>query len=433
MNVNSKVKWLVFIMMLLLLSGCASNNGSNTNSKTSETNSGNTSGDKVVVKMATFENDPNGMMEAARNKFNEEHENIELEFVKMPIDATQMHDRTVTIMASKSDELDIVNLDVVWVAEFAEAGWLIPLNDQFPADTQKEFIPASIDAMNYNDKIWAVPWMNDMHTNWYRKDLLEKYNFNPPVTYEEAFEQAKVISKAEGVSGFTMHWGKAEQLVVSFTEFVHANGGDFYDADGNVIIDSPEAVEALKFMVKMLDEGLVSKSDLGSTSPEDSRIPFTNGNALFNPNWGYVYQLNEGDDSAVKGKTWIQSNLKFEGGRNANSVGGWNFAISDYSKNKDAAMEVINWFTSFENQKFMMMGGGYIGTRSALAEDAEIVVKFPFLDEYNQVFKDGSVRPKAANYAEVSNLTQTYVHRALSKEITPADALKQLADELKKL
>lgn len=383
--------------------------------------------------MATFENDPNGMMEAARVKFNEEHDDIELEFVKMPIDATQMHDRTVTIMASKSDQLDIVNLDVVWVAEFAEAGWLLPLDDQFPDDEQQQYIPASIAAMNYNDHIWAVPWMNDMHTNWYRTDLLKKYGFEPPQTYEEAFEQAKKVSEAEGVQGFSMHWGKAEQLVVSFTEFVHANGGDFYDEDGNVVIDSPEAIKALEFMVKMLDEGIVSKSDLGNTAPEDSRIPFTAGNALFNPNWGYVYQLNEGDDSAVKGKTWIQSNLKFEGGRNANSVGGWNFAISNFSANQAEAMEVIKWFTSFDNQKYMMMGGGYIGTRSALAEDADIVEKFAFLDEYHAVFKEGSVRPKAANYAEVSNLTQNYVHRALSKEMSPADALSALAEELKKL
>lgn len=415
-------KWMLCIAItaIMVLSACSGGGGQSSDEKT-------------VIRMATFENDPNGMMEAARVKFNEEHDHIELEFVKMPIDATQMHDRTVTIMASKSDELDIVNLDVVWVAEFAEADWLVPLNDRFPEEVQQEYISASISAMQYNGNIWAVPWMNDMHTLWYRTDLLEKYDFEVPTTYEEALEQAKVIQEAEGVQGFTMHWGKAEQLVVSFAEFVHANGGDFYDEQGNVIIDSPEAIEALEFMITMLDEGVVSKADLGSTAPEDSRIPFTAGNALFNPNWGYVYQLNEADDSAVKGKTWIRSNLKFEGGRHANSVGGWNFAISKFSKNQDAAWEVIEWFTSFDNQKFMMMGGGYIGTRNALASDAEIIEKFPFLDEYNAVFKEGSVRPKAPNYAEVSNLTQSYVHRALSKEIAPDEALKSLAEELRNL
>jgi multiple sugar transport system substrate-binding protein len=266
---------------------------------------------------------------------------------------------------------------------------------------------------------------------WYRTDLLEKYNLEVPETYEEAVKVAQKISKEEGIQGFTMHWGRSEQLIVSFTEFLHAKGGDFFDENGKVIINSPEAVEALQFMVDMIEKyEVVSPSAIGHSTPEDSRIPFTQGQSLFNPNWGYVYSINQADDSAVKDKTWVASNFKFEGGKKANSVGGWNFAISSSSKNPDAAWEVIKWFTSAENQKEMLVGGGYAGTQLSLYEDEEVIKANPYLEEYTKAFEDASVRPSHPQYSKMSDIAQSYIHQALSGDLSPKEALDQLAKEL---
>ncbi|MBU7594386.1 ABC transporter substrate-binding protein [Metabacillus halosaccharovorans] len=421
-----KLSMFMLLFSLLLVTAC-----SNGGEKSSGDGNASENENSVTIRMAVFENDPNGMMEKARQKFNEEHDDITLEFTPMSNDASQMHDQTVTQLSAGSENLDIVNMDVVWTAEFAESGWLLPLDDRFTEDLQSNFIARQVDSVKYNDKTWAVPWFNDLHPLWYRTDLLEKYKKEVPETYEEAVEVAQEISEKEGIQGFTMHWGRSEQLIVSFTEFLHAKGGDFFDEEGNVTINSPEAVEALQFMVDMIDKyEVVSSSAIGHSTPEDSRIPFTQGQALFNPNWGYVYSINQADDSAVKDKTWVASNFMFEGGQKANSVGGWNFAISSSSKHPDEAWKVIEWFTSFDNQKEMLVGGGYAGTQLALYEDADVIKAAPYLEEYTKAFEDASVRPSHPQYSKMSDIAQSSIHQALSGELTPKEALDELAKKL---
>ncbi|WP_299093345.1 ABC transporter substrate-binding protein [uncultured Metabacillus sp.] len=424
-------KFSVFMLLFAMLLVSACSNGESSSGSNNDV-AGNP--DSVTIRMAVFENDPNGMMEKARQKFNEEHDNITLEFTQMSNDASQMHDQTVTQLSAGSENLDIVNMDVVWTAEFAESGWLLPLDDRFTEELQSNYIGRQVDSVKYNDKTWAVPWFNDLHPLWYREDLLKKYNKEVPETYEEAVEVAQEISKEEGIQGFTMHWGRSEQLIVSFTEFLHANGGNFFDENGKVIINSPEAVDALQFMVDMIEKyEVVSPSAIGSATPEDSRIPFTQGQSIFNPNWGYVYSINQADDSAVKDKTWVASNFMFEGGKKANSVGGWNFAISSSSKHPDEAWEVIQWFTSFENQKEMIVGGGYAGTQLALYEDADVIKAAPYLEEYTKAFEDASVRPSHPQYSKMSDIAQSHIHQALSGDLSPKEALDKLAQELEKL
>lgn len=388
----------------------------------------------VTIHMSVLEADPAGQMEAARQRFNEQHDDVQVEFVPGSNNASEMHDQVVTQLTGQSENLDIVNMDVIWVAEFAQAGWLHPLGDLFTPDIQDNYVQRQVDAMRYNGEIWAVPWFNDLHPMWYRSDLLEEHGFEPPQTYERAVEIAQTIQEEEDVQGFTMHWGRSEQLMVSFTEFVHANGGRIINDDGEFVLDSQENIEALQFMYDMIYEyGVVSESALGNSVPDDSRVPFTQGNALFNPNWGYVWGINQAEDSPVRNQTWLTSNLAFEGGRRASGVGGWNFAIADHSEHKEEAWEVIRWFTTFENQKTMMLNGGFQGTHLDLYSDEEVLEANPHLEEYLSAFEGASNRPRHPQYSRISDTIQNYVHRALSGQISPEEALQQANEELENL
>ncbi|SFQ32776.1 ABC transporter substrate-binding protein [Salibacterium halotolerans] len=419
----------IFLAVVLVAGACSSGAGNDGGSEGGENSS-----DAVTLHMAKLESDPNGMMEEARQRFNEQHDDIQVEYVEMSNNASEMHDQTVTQLTAKSDNLDIVNLDVVWVAEFAEAGWLKPLDELFTEDMQSNYIERQVEAMKYDGNIWAVPWFNDLHPLWYRQDLLEKYNRDVPETYTEAVETAQLIQEEEGMQGFSMHWGRSEQLIVSFTEFLHSKGGSFFDEQGNVTINSPEAVEALQFMVDMIEEyEVVSPSAIGNSTPDDARIPFTQGQSVFHPNWGYVYSVNQADDSPVKDKTWVASNPGFEGGQKANAVGGWNFAIAKHTEHAEEAWQVIEWFTSFENQKKVLLGGGQVGTHLDLYEDEEVLEANPYLEEYLTVFEHASTRPTHPQYAQVSDIAQSHIHEALNGDVSPQEALDALASELKEL
>lgn len=411
----------LFIFVLTLVACNSDNNQDGDNGST-------------TIYMAALENDPNGVIEDSRQKFNEEHSDIQVEFVKLSNDASEAHDQIVTQLAGGSKNLDIVNLDIVWIAEFAEAGWLKPLDDLFSEEMQSDFIEGQVEAMNYDDNIWAVPWLNDTHPMWYREDLLEKYDSEVPETYEEAVEVAQMIQGKEDLpNGFTMHWGRAEQLLVSFTEFLYAKNGDFFDEEGNVTINETEAVEALQFMVDMIHEyEVVSQSSIGNTAPDDSRIPFTEGQSVFNSNWGYVYSLNQADDSAVKDKTWLADNPKFEGGKHANALGGWNYGIADSSQHPEEAWEVIEWFTSYDIQKESTLNG-QISTRKDVLEDDEVIDENPYIVEYIKTTENAVPRPIHPQYNKISDLAQSSIHSALTKDLTPQEALDELAAELENL
>lgn len=423
----------VVLLMLTILVACSTSDKENSQETNQKDDPGKNQ-DVITIHMAALESDPNGMMEEARKRFNEEHDDIQVEFVMLSNNASEAHDQTVTQLTAKSDKLDIVNMDVVWVAEFAEAGWLKSLDELFTEEMQANYIERQVDAMKYDDHIWAVPWFNDLHPLWYRTDLLEKHNLDVPDTYEEAVEIAQKIQDEEGVHGFSMHWGRSEQLIVSFTEFLLANGGDFFDEDGHITINQPEAVEALQFMVDMIYEyEIVSQSAIGNMTPDDARIPFTEGQVLFHPNWGYIFSINQGEDSAVKDKTWVTSNLKFEGKEKANAVGGWNFAIADHTANPDEAWKVIEWFTSYENQREVLLGGGQVGTHIDLYTDEDILEANPYLSEYLEVFNDAANRPSHPQYAKLSDIAQSHIHKALTRDVTPQEALDQLAKEMETL
>lgn len=411
---------ILFVLLLLLLIACESNDANGLNE------------DTVTIYMAVLDNDPSGAMSEARDRFNNEHEHIQVEFITLSNDASEAHSQIVTQLTAQS-RLDIVNMDVIWVAEFAEAGWLMPLDDLFTDDIRENFLEGQVEAMYYDDHIWGVPWLNDMHPLWYREDLLNEYGYEVPETYEESIETIQAIQEFEDINGFSMHWGLGEQLVVSFSEFLQANNGDFFDDDGQVIVNEPEAVESLQFMVDMIsDYEVVSQSAIESITPEESRISFTQGQAIFNQNWGYIYSLNQQDDSPVKDLTWIANNLSFEDGRSANAVGGWNYGIASYTDHPDEAWEVIEWFTGFELQKAISLGG-QLGTNLEIYDDEEVIDANPYINEYLEAAQYPAIRPIHPEYSQISDITQYHIHTALMREVSAQEALDNIASEIESL
>lgn len=69
--------------------------------------------------------------------------------------------------------------DIIWVSEFASAGWIEPLDSFFPVEEREFFLPGPIEGCTYQNRIWAVPWFTDSGVLFYRSDLLPR----PPRTW----------------------------------------------------------------------------------------------------------------------------------------------------------------------------------------------------------------------------------------------------------
>jgi hypothetical protein len=83
-------------------------------------------------------------------------------------------------------------MDVIWTAEFASNGWIIPLpQSQFPLG---DFLKPAVDTARYQGRLYAVPDYSNADLLYYRKDILAKAGKQPPKTWAQLQQLAKTGS-----------------------------------------------------------------------------------------------------------------------------------------------------------------------------------------------------------------------------------------------
>jgi trehalose/maltose transport system substrate-binding protein len=190
----------------------------------------------------------------------------------------------------------------------------------------------------------------------------------------------------------------------------------------------------------------MAKGWVGSISPEgvlaykeeDARGVWQTGNAVFMRNWPYAYALGNGEDSPIKGKFGVTTLPVGPSGKgSAATLGGWNLAVSKYSKHPQAAIELVKFLASAEQQKkYEALTLSHLPTIVALYDDADIKAQQPIIPQWKEVFLNAVPRPSAPTqkkYNEVSKEFWTAVHNTLSGTGTAEANLKQLDGRLKRL
>lgn len=368
--------------------------------------------------------------------FMKQNPDIVVTVIPMPDSSTERHDLYVTYLAAGESDPDVLMLDVIWPPEFAP--FLEDLTKDYEYFELDKFLPGTVKSVTVGGRVVAVPWFTDAGLLYYRKDLLEKYGYkNPPETWDELVEMAQKISKAEGIEGFVWQGARYEGLVCDFTEYVWSFGSDVLDENGNVIINNPKAVAALQFMIDLIYKYKISPEGVTTYMEEDARRIFQAGNAVFMRNWPYAWSLANSDDSPIKGKVGVVPLPKGPGpdGKHAATLGGWNLGINIFSssKEKEAAKKLIKFLTSHEQQLYKAVNAGQNPTRKDVYNEPKLKEVNPFMVELFDVFINALPRPRTANYAEVSDVIQRYVHAALTKQLTAEEAIAKLEKELKML
>lgn len=129
--------------------------------------------------------------------FMQEHPNIEVEWLKISDIPNESRNFYVTNLTAKNSTPDVIAMDVIWPGDFAKRGWIEPLEQYFDQKEINQYIPDFASAAMVDGKLYAIPLYIDGTHLFYRKDLLEKYGFEPPKTWEELIMQAKTITEGE--------------------------------------------------------------------------------------------------------------------------------------------------------------------------------------------------------------------------------------------
>lgn len=341
-----------------------------------------------------------------------------------------------TVLTSQSGELDILMIDVVRPAAFAAAGWAEPLDGYFADGEQQEFLadflegPVAADTID--GTLYAIPMYTDAQFLYYRKDLLEKYGFEPPRTWEELKQQALTIMEGEGDSslqGFNYQGAAIEGTNCTFLEALWTAGGDWRDEQGNITIDTDAGRRALEWYADTIESG-ITKPNIAETGTDNSRQEFQAGDAVFMLNWSYAWPLFQGDDSEVAGNVGVAPLPAFEGHESATCVGGWQWAINPYSEDKELAFDVIRHFAQPEFQKQHAVVGGRLPVREALYQDPAVLEANPHFEQFYDVIVNARPRPVTPLYSDVSELIRTSMNAFLAGSMDVDETLSQMQSGL---
>lgn len=395
--------------------------------------------DTVTIQIGLAPREVGQTFPALLDEFRAANPNIRVNWLEVPGVPGEQKNLYVTNLIGRSDEPDIMALDIIWPGEFIANGWTTPLNDYFSAAELGQFNPALIDAATTpNGEVHAIPFYQNAVHFFYRRDLLEKYDLEVPTTWSELEDSARVVLQGENdpdLAGYTSMWAQIEGLFMNYLQFLWGAGGSMVNAQGRVAVDTPQGRQALNQMVGMLERNTAPESIL-TYRPNDAMALFRQGRAVFMVVQGFVWPIITEPDSPVADVVEMGSIPVFDGQdpetTRRHAIGAWMFAINPNSRNVDAAVQLIRFLTREENQVRLGIETGNLPPRLGMENNPALIEAVPIAVQQFRNFALGDVRPSVQtgeNYTEFSDIMQRHIHAALTGDMTVEQALRSAQSE----
>jgi multiple sugar transport system substrate-binding protein len=340
-----------------------------------------------------------------------------------------------TVLSAKDSVLDVILIDVIRPAQWAAQGWAEPLDGYLGTDKSKilsQYLKAYVDADQVNGKLVALPYFADSQFLYYRKDLLEKYKRPVPKTWDELMETAKIVmdgEKAPQLQGFSTAGSPIEGTVCTYLVPLWGAGSDI-TANGKLNLDTTQARQPFQLYGRMKQAGVLPKN-IAEIPTDRIRIDMQGGNLIFGMTWGYVWNRLENDaDSKVRGRIGVTTLPHDPGGKSATCIGGWQLAVSAYSKNKAEAVKFARWLSSPETSKMQAILASHLPVFPSVYKDPEVLRANPWFADALPVVEGAKSRPISAQYPRVSDVIRSNMNAYLAGTKTTDVALADMKNRL---
>ncbi|HBO53790.1 extracellular solute-binding protein [Janibacter terrae] len=324
----------------------------------------------------------------------------------LPNSASDQRQQLLRRLASQDKGVDLMSIDPVFVAEFAEAGFLAPV----PQDKKEEFtgdaVDPSVTNATWKDELYAAPFWANTQLLWYRKSVAKKagLDMTKPVTWDQVIKAAKETDSEIGVQA-----SRYEGYMVWINALVEGGGDHIVEnpgADGGQLkfgLESEGGKKAAEIIRSVSSEG-VGGPALSSTNETTTLDMFQNEQAGFMVNWPYVYAALSGAKvDWMKDLAWARYPQTVEGTESKPPLGGIEMAVASSSEKQEQAWDAVECLTSEESQKKYMVGTGNPAARKAVYDDPEVKKAFPMAALIRQSLDSSGPRPLTQYYGDVSS------------------------------
>ena len=339
-----------------------------------------------------------------------------------------------TILNARDPSIDIYLIDIVNPAQYLGAGWLEPLNAYLgePATVLAAQLPVYAQSNVVNGQLAALPGYADALFLYYRKDLLARHGLPEPRTWDELAATARRIQQAEGkpqLQGLSLQGAPIEGTVCTFLLPYWSQGKSLQDAQG-LTLDRTAAVKGLRQWLAMVDAGVV-KRNVAEVRTGDTVNEFKAGQAIFAVNWSWAWdRFGRDADSRVKGKVGVMSLPAMADGQAVTCVGGWQWAVSAFSRHKAEAARVVQHLSSLDSSRFLAVHGALLPTYQPLYADLDVLRAVPWFADVGSVMNAGRNRPISPDYAQVSDAIRNTTSAVLARTKTPEEGVAQIQSRL---
>ncbi len=347
-------------------------------------------------------------------------------------------------LATHDPSLDIMELDDMWTAEFAQAGWISPYPPDVARQVEQGTLRVLLEAGTYQGRLYAAPLIAETQLLWYRKDLVS----HPPETWDEMIEMAQRLA-ARGLPHYVEVQGaRYEGLTVWFNTLLASGGGAIVAENGDVqVARGAAARRAVGVMVRVATSRAADPS-LPLSHEDDGRLAMEAGSAAFEVNYPFVYASMHADG----GGTFIDAlgrPTSQDTGRRVGDVFGWapypsvvagqparvtvggiNLGVSATSRHPAEAFTAVQCLRNRGNQLSQAMGLGRPPTLLALYDDPAFQQRYPAWQTILDSLSHATVRPKTPAYESISIVISGLLNPPA--KINQNTVVGQLADQITK-
>lgn len=335
----------------------------------------------------------------------------------LPSDADQQREQLVRRLAAADPAIDIIGMDVIWTAEFAAAGWILPWPEQASQRISNGRLPVSIESARYKSQSWAVPFTSNAQLLWYRSDRIAEAPQN--------WQTLIAVAEAPNTPGALQLQGQRyEGLTVFFVSLLASAGGAVLDANGELSLPDEATLAALKLMQRIATSPTVSPS-LATDREDQARLAFETGRPSFMLNYSFVWP------SAQQNAPEVAKHMAYSLWPAVNpqhpsrvTLGGINLGVAAHGRHPQLAFEAAECLASAANQIKAAVQGGMPPTLEALYDNPEVRRQFPFADTLHDALRDAVLRPPSPLYNDISLAISRTLHPM--RDIEPAADLPKL-------
>jgi multiple sugar transport system substrate-binding protein len=337
-------------------------------------------------------------------------------------------------------DIDIALVDLVWLGNFAENGWIAPVatftgNADLadPDMDMADFFPLPLKAFGeWNGTLYGLPFDNYSGLMFYNACMLKDAGFDaPPATWAELKDVYGPALTKDGKYAYALQSKRNEtQSADSFARMLWPFGGSFLTADFKSNLNSPESQAGLQFrqdLMQYMPEGIVAYDHSEVVNA------LAQGDVAILTEWSAFYSTLASPETSTLGDCLaVAPEPKGPAGRKP-ALGGFSLAVATQADDaeKAASWLFIQWATSKANAgKYLELGG--VPARQSAYADPALAATYKFIPALVESWQEGvpEFRPRFAEWPAITEIVQEWGTKMMLGEVSVEEGSKTIGDKM---